>query len=251
MSPLLLLSNSTNYGYSFLEHARTAIAEFVGQKRELAFVPFALADHVRYGELVADALAELPLAVRVVTPDENGAKLISEASVVFVGGGNTFRLLKTIQDMKVLQLIRERHADGELSYIGSSAGTNLACPTIRTTNDMPIVSPDGFESLGLVPFQINAHFQDDDAFTGHMGETRRTRLNEFLEENDTPVLALREGAWIERATNGKVRLDGENGAILFHRSKYGVSEVRLGAGDDLTALTSCSPHFDSPAAARA
>jgi len=112
---------------------------------------------------------------------------------------------------------------------------------------MPIVSPHGFESLGLVPFQINAHFQDDDAFEGHMGETRRTRLIEFLEENDTPVLALREGAWIERRQSGDVRLGGANGAILFRRSSTGgAEETDLSAGHDLSDLASTVPSYDSP-----
>ena len=194
---LLLLSNSRNYGQAFLEHAVDPINNLANSD-DIVFVPFALADHDSYGKLIAESLADIPSTIHVATPDDDGAQLISEAPVLFVGGGNTFRLLKTVQQMKILKTIAERHAEGTLRYIGSSAGTNLACPTIRTTNDMPIVSPDGFEALGLVPFQINAHFQDDDAFEGHMGETRRTRLTEFLEENEVPVLALREGAWIER-----------------------------------------------------
>ena len=180
---LLLLSNSTNYSAKFLSHALEPIDGFL-RGSDLVFVPFALADHQAYGELVAGALSPLGVNVHVAPPDANGAALINEASAVFIGGGNTFRLLKTLQTLGVMQSIRERYAAGGLRYMGSSAGTNLACPTIRTTNDMPIVSPEGFEGLGLVPFQINAHFQDDEAFEGHMGETRRTRLNEFLEEND-------------------------------------------------------------------
>ncbi len=187
---LLLLSNSKNYGSEFLEHAFEPIERLV-QQDELVFVPFALADHKGYGETISAALSPLSIKVRVATPDRDGVKLVSNASALFVGGGNTFRLLKTLQALGVMPSIQQRYERGELRYMGSSAGTNLACPTIRTTNDMPIVAPDGLEALGLVPFQINAHFQDDDAFTGHMGETRRTRLTEFLEENDVPIVALR------------------------------------------------------------
>lgn len=243
---LLLLSNSRNYGQDFLAHALEPIARLAGQD-DVIFVPFALADQQGYGKMVSESLAGLPNAVRVVKPDHDGATLISEASVLFVGGGNTFRLLKSLQRLGVMKVITERHAEGSLRYIGSSAGTNLACPTIRTTNDMPIVSPDGFESLGLVPFQINAHFQDDSAFKGHMGETRRTRLIEFLEENDTPVLALREGAWIERYNSGELRLGGANGAILFRRSSTGAAEeCDLSTGHDLSDFASTVPIYDSP-----
>ena len=238
---LLLLSNSRNYGQAFLAHALEPISRVAGQD-DIVFVPFALADQEGYGNLVTESLAELPNTVRVATPDQDGATLISRASVLFIGGGNTFRLLKSIQRLGVMKEIVERYAEGSLRYIGSSAGTNLACPTIRTTNDMPILSPDGFESLGLVSFQINAHFQDDDAFEGHMGETRRTRLVEFLEENDTPVLALREGAWIERYRSGDVRLGGANGAILFRRSSTGgAEENELSTGHDLSDLASTEP----------
>ncbi len=241
---LLLLSNSRNYGEEFLEHAIDPIDSLTAGD-DIVFVPFALADHDGYGKLVSESLAQLPGNVQVATPDEDGARLISQASVLFVGGGNTFRLLKTMQRMAVLDGIAGRHAAGSLRYIGSSAGTNLACPTIRTTNDMPIVSPDGFKALGLVPFQINAHFQDDDAFEGHMGETRRTRLTEFLEENDVPVLALREGAWLERTSNGEMRIGGANGAILFRRSSEGVHEEHLKGGDDLTELAASAAVYDS------
>jgi len=244
LTSLLLLSNSKNYGGSFLEHALKPIAKLVHQD-DLVFVPFALADHENYGKLISDALSTLPFAVQVATPDERGIELISRAKVLFVGGGNTFRLLKTVQNLGVMPSIVRRYRSGELRYMGSSAGTNLACPTIRTTNDMPIVSPDGFEALGLVPFQVNAHFQDDQAFVGHMGETRRTRLTEFLEENDAPVLALREGAWIEMTASGKLHVGGENGAILFRRTRHNVEEVELQSGDDLADLESSTPVYDS------
>ncbi|MCL4153739.1 UNVERIFIED_CONTAM: hypothetical protein GTU68_000071 [Idotea baltica] len=233
---LLLLSNSKNYGARFLDHALGPIEELV-QHDELVFVPFALADHKTYGDLISKALSTLPITVRVATPDQDGAKLISEASVLFVGGGNTFRLLKTVQALDVMPSIRERYEQGDLRYMGSSAGTNLACPTIKTTNDMPIVVPDGFEALGLVPFQINAHFQDDEAFEGHMGETRRTRLTEYLEENDVPVIALREGAWIKGLGNGELTVGGNNGAIVFCRSDVGTEERELVTGDTLSEST--------------
>lgn len=241
---LLLLSNSKNYGGEYLEHALAPISDLV-QQDEIVFVPFALADHEGYGELVSKALLPLSITVRVATPDQDGVKAISEASVLFVGGGNTFRLLKTMQGLKAMPSIRQRYEQGELRYIGSSAGTNLACPTIRTTNDMPIVFPNGFEALGLVPFQINAHFQDDEAFEGHMGETRRTRLTEFLEENDVPIIALREGAWITGGVDGSFALGGENGAIHFWRVGSETKEHDLVMDEGLSALSHCQSTYDS------
>lgn len=240
---LLLLSNSTNYRAKFLDHAHEPIEQLV-QGDDLVFVPYAFADHQAYGQLIIDALSPLDINVNVATADAAGAELIRGASALFVGGGNTFRLLKTLQSLGVMSSIQDRHTNGELRYMGSSAGTNMACPTIRTTNDMPIVSPQGFEALGLIPFQINAHFQDDEAFEGHMGETRRTRLREFLEENDVPVLALREGAWLAGHEGHKLTLGGKNGAILFRRSDRDVEESDLATGDSLTQLLEVEPSYD-------
>jgi dipeptidase E len=132
---------------------------------------------------------------------------------VFVGGGNTFRLLKTLQDARLLQPLAARARAG-MPYLGASAGTNIAAPTIRTTNDMPIVQPDSFDALGLVPFQINPHYLDADPATRHMGETREERLREFLEENDRTVVGLREGAWL-RVEDARLSLEGKAPARIF------------------------------------
>ncbi len=160
-----------------------------------------------------------PLAVDVVGLHELDARAAVEAAeVLFVGGGNTFRLLKGVQDHGLIEPVRRRVAAGELSYLGSSAGTNHACPTIRTSNDMPIVEPDTFEAFGLVPFQINPHYQDPDPGSTHMGETREQRIREFLEENDVPVLGIREGAWLRRRGDA-LTLGGTKGAVLFRRDE--------------------------------
>ncbi|MFW5946853.1 MAG: dipeptidase PepE, partial [Gemmatimonadota bacterium] len=150
---LLLLSNSTVHGRPFLEHALDAIAEFLADRRTVHFVPFALADRDGYTAKVADALR--PLGVDVVGLHTVDASAVEAAEAVFVGGGNTFRLLKAVRERGLVEPVRRRVAAGELAYLGSSAGTNLACPTIRTSNDMPIVEPDRFEAFGLLPFQIN------------------------------------------------------------------------------------------------
>ena len=236
---LLLLSNSSLHGMGFLEHARDAIADFLGDARTVHFAPFALADHDGYTGRVADVLE--PLGVRVVglhTVDARSA--VEDAEALFVGGGNTFRLLKTVQRLGLVEPVRRRAVDGELRYLGSSAGTNLGCPTIRTSNDMPIVEPDRFEAFGLVPFQINPHYQDPDPDSTHMGETREQRIREFLEENDVPVLGVREGAWLRRR-GPELTLHGETGAVLFRRGR---DPETLGDGSDLSPLLGEPARYD-------
>lgn len=142
---------------------------------------------------------------------------MSHSEVVFCGGGNTFRLLKTLEDLELVELLRGLIGDG-MPYLGSSAGSNLACPTIMTTNDMPIVQPRSFAALGLVPFQINPHYIDSDPTSTHMGESRERRIQEFHEENSTPVVGLREGGML-RVQDGHLLLKGIAGARIFTRGK--------------------------------
>jgi dipeptidase E len=229
---LLLLSNSTLHGHGFLEHALDAIASFLDGREIVHFAPFALADHGGYTAKVADALE--PLGARVIglheIHDPRGA--LEEAEVLFVGGGNTFRLLRALQRLELLEPVRRSVRSGKLSYMGSSAGTNHACPTIRTTNDMPIVEPHGFEAFGLIPFQINPHYQDPPADSTHMGETREQRIREFLEENDVPVLGMREGSWLRRQED-TLTLQGTTGALLFRRGR---DPEPLSGGAELSEL---------------
>jgi dipeptidase E len=145
----------------------------------------------------------------------NPEAAVNEAEVVFIGGGNTFRLLKALYDFGVLDPIRKRVNEG-MPYIGSSAGSNVAGPTIKTTKDMPIVQPPSFDALGLVPFQISPHFLDPDPNSKHMGETQEERILQFLEENDTPVAGLREGAMV-RVDDGATFLKGSSGARIFRK----------------------------------
>ena len=239
---LLLLSNSRVYGRGYLEHAMGAIEEFLNGRKTVHFAPYALKDHDGYVTVVQDALK--PLGVTVVGLQATGEpkQAVEQAEVLFVGGGNSFRLLKSIRRLGLIEPVRRRVAAGKLSYLGSSAGTNQACPTIRTTNDMPIVQPDSLESFGLIPFQINPHYLDPDPQTTHMGETRMERIAQFLEENDVAVLGMREGSWLRRR-DAELRLHGETGAMLFRR---GMAPQPYEGGADLSFLLELPARFDQP-----
>ena len=156
---------------------------------------------------------------------------VEGAQAVFVGGGNTFRLLDALSKTGLIAAIRDR-VRGGVPYIGSSAGSNIACPSIRTTNDMPIVEPPSFAALDLVPFNINPHYQDAIAGATHMGETREQRIAEFHEENFESVVGLREGAWLT-VDGGTVALGGTAGGRLFRR---GMPAAELASGARLDFL---------------
>ncbi|MFF0223631.1 dipeptidase PepE [Streptomyces sp. NPDC004629] len=237
---LLLLSNSTAPGRGYLEHALDEILDALGTVRRLVFVPYALADHDAYTGKVAAALEPLGIEVTGVHTAADPVAAVREADAVFVGGGNSFRLLTALHTRGLVTAIRDRVADGAV-YLGSSAGTNMACPTVRTTNDMPIVQPPTFEALGLLPFQINPHYLDASPDSTHMGETRAERLEQFLEENDVPVVGLREGTWLRRADD-RLTLGGTSaGAVLFRR---GETPEELAAGRDLSHLLTLPARFD-------
>lgn len=229
MKRLMLLSNSTGYKDGYLDHAMPAIREFLGPTKHLLFVPFALADRAAYTAKVTERFAREGIDVKPLVEGAAGASALEEAPATFVGGGNTFRLLDALQRARFLEPLRRRAKSGML-YLGASAGTVITAPTIKTTNDMPIVQPQWFEALGLVPFQINAHYVDADPSSTHMGETREDRLIQYLEENETPVLGLREGAWLD-VTDETVRLAGTNGAKLFRR-EHVPEDLATGASID-------------------
>jgi dipeptidase E len=159
------------------------------------------------------------------------ASAIEQAESVFIGGGNTFRLLKGLQDLGIIDGIRRRVREG-MPYIGSSAGSIVACPTLKTTKDMPIVEPASFEALALVDFQISPHYLDPDATSIHMGETQEERISQFLEENDAPVVGLREGGFL-RVDGESVFLGGESGARIFRRGRAAAEAQPGGRIDSL------------------
>jgi dipeptidase E len=228
---LLLISNSTLHGSGYLDHAEAEIRSFLGDVKRVLFVPFALYDRDRYTSTAQQRFEKMGYELWSVHTATAPVKAVNETDAVFIGGGNTFRLLKALYDFDLLEPIRKRVEAG-MPYIGSSAGSNVAAPTIKTTNDMPIVQPPSFDALGLVPFQINPHYLDPDPNSRHMGETREERILQFLEENDTPVIGLREGAML-RIENGETILRGSSGARIFRK---GLEPVEVSPGAQLNTV---------------
>jgi len=221
---LLLISSSNVYGYGYLDHAEPYLRDYLGSDcKRIAFVPFAAFDHDDYTAKVRERFARMDI-------DVVGLDRIGDVDALFVGGGNTFRLLKTLYEREMLDGIRTRVRDG-LTYVGSSAGSILTCPTIMTTNDMPIVRPPSFDALGFIPFQLNCHYIDADPSSTHMGETREIRIAEYHEEHATPVLGLREGSML-RVENGVTRLLGEKRARIFRRGEESFEIEPNSAVDD-------------------
>jgi len=214
---LLLLSSSRVHGRGYLDHAEDLIRDFFTGVSRVLFVPYALRDRDGYAAVARQKFQALGFGLDSLHEAADPTAAIRQAEAMFVGGGNTFRLLNILYTAKLLLPIRQRAQNG-MRYMGASAGSNLAGPTIRTTNDMPIVQPPSFEALGLVPFQINPHYIDADPASTHMGETREQRLREYLEENEVPVVAIRESAIIH--VEGEiVTLEGDAGAMIFRRGR--------------------------------
>lgn len=228
---LLLISNSTLHGRGYLDHAEKEIRDFVGSGSRVAFVPYAVHDRRAYTAKAQERFRAMGLSLVSIHDVSNMQRAVDEADVIFVGGGNTFRLLKGLHDHNLLGPIRRRVAAG-VPYIGSSAGSIVACPTLKTTKDMPVVQPPSFEALGLVPFQISPHYLDPDPSSTHMGETQEERIMQFLEENEETVVGLREGS-ILRVHAGAVILKGPNTARIFRR---GEKPVETTPGSNLCPL---------------
>jgi len=228
---LLLLSTSTVFGSGYFDYAEAEVRDFLGATPCLLFVPYALQDLDAYAAKAQERFAGMGIRADSIHKAGDARQAVQEADAIFIGGGNTFRLLKKLYDLDLLDAIRGQVANG-MPYMGASAGSNVATPTIRTTNDMPIVQPPSFGALGLVSFQINPHYLDPDPGSTHMGETREERIVQFLEENMTSVLGLREGGII-RVEQGRAQLKGVAGGRLFRR---GVAPVELSPGADLTGL---------------
>jgi dipeptidase E len=231
---LLLISNSTNPGEPYLDYPKTRIKDFLGKDPVKAlFIPYAAVTFSfdEYEEKVSERFREIGHEIVSIHHFNDPVSAVQEAASIVVGGGNTWQLLKMIRDINLIDIVRQKVFAGT-PYIGWSAGSNVACPTIRTTNDMPVVQPDSFEAFNLIPFQINPHYIDANP-AGHAGETREQRINEFIEVNpDIYVAGLREGSMLI-LENEKLILSGTSTLRIFKR---GMDPLELGSNDDLTLL---------------
>lgn len=232
---LLLLSNSTNAGEKYLEYPKQYIADFLRKSNvaEVVFIPFAAVtfSYDEYESRVQERFAEFNVTVKSIHKAADPQQAINNAQAIVTGGGNTFHLLKTLQDLDLVNTIREKVLNGT-PYVGWSAGSNIAAPTICTTNDMPIVQPQSFNALNLIPFQINPHYLDAHP-DHHAGETREQRLLEYIEANKNMyVTGLREGCMF-LVEGGNISLVGSKSVRLF---KYGQEIKELEARDDFGFL---------------
>ncbi len=217
MKRLLLVSSSKVHGSGYLEHCEAQILELFARIDKVLFVPYALFDRDAYARQARQRFRAMGLELESIHETKDPVAAVGNAEGIFIGGGNSFRLLGELQRRGLVAPIRDRVEAG-MPYLGTSAGSNIACPTIKTTNDMPIVQPASFTALGLIPFQINPHYLDSDPDSTHQGETREQRLTEYLEENDTPVIAIREGGMIVVA-GLEIKLEGKPGAVLFRKGQ--------------------------------
>ena len=217
---LLLISNSTNAGEEYLEYPKPEIKKFLGDQKICGvFIPYAgvSISFDEYASRVKQRFNEIGHDIRSIHEFTDPVKAINDAEAIIVGGGNTFNLLKMVRDNKLIGPIREK-VRTQTPYVGWSAGSNMACPTIKTTNDMPIVQPDSFEALNLVTFQINPHYLDKNP-DGHAGETREDRITEFLIANkEITVFGLREGCML-RIEDRAMELIGNKPVRIFEYGK--------------------------------
>jgi dipeptidase E len=231
---LLLISNSTMPGEAYLDYPKHEIKKFLGDKSLTAlFIPYAAVTFSfdLYEQKVAERFNELGFRIQSIHHFDDPMKAVYDAELIVVGGGNTWQLVRMLHDNQLIEAIRTKVLGGT-PYIGWSAGSNVACPTFRTTNDMPIVDPKGFDTIDLVPFQINPHYLDANP-EGHGGETREQRIEEFLEINpDVYVVGLREGTMF-LVEDHQINLIGNRTARIF---KKGTAPMELNSEDDFGFL---------------
>jgi dipeptidase E len=231
---LLLISNSTNPGEEYLDYPKQYIREFLGaQGLQALFIPYAgvTLSFDEYEKKVKTRFNEIGHDVVSIHHFDDPSEAVENARVIVVGGGNTFQLAAILQKRGLIEKIRNRVLAGT-PYIGWSAGSNVACPTICTTNDMPIVRPESFDAFNLIKFQINPHYTDSNPL-GHAGETREMRIKEFTELNrDVMVAGLREGSML-LIEDEKIKLYGSGNMKIF---KYGAPPLEVGNEDDIGFL---------------
>lgn len=215
---ILLISSSQVYKKGYLDHCIGEIKSLLQEKvQEILFIPYAKKDRDSYAQKFVSRLEKEGFIVKSIHSVNDPIRAVIEAQAIFTGGGNTFLLLNELYKNNLISVIREKINDG-IFYLGASAGSNIAGPTIKTTNDMPIIYPPSFDALNVVPFQINPHYFDLLPNELQAGETREERIREFHEWNDSPVVALRQEAML-LIQNGQIILKGGQGVKLFQKEK--------------------------------
>lgn len=234
MKNIIIASTSTVHGGDYLEYLLPELSVHFEHCKTILFIPFARPggiSHNEYTEKVALAFAKINKEIKGIHEFEDFAKAIKNAEGIFTGGGNTFLLVSQLYKNKIINLLAETVKNGT-PYLGTSAGSNICGLTMQTTNDMPIIYPPSFQTLGLVPFNLNPHYLDPDTQSKHMGETRETRINEFHSFNNVPVLGLREGSWLD-VKGDNITLKGNLTARLFRQNQ---TPVEIESESDLSYL---------------
>jgi dipeptidase E len=220
MKKIILASTSTIYGSEYLEYILPTLARFFKDIDEILFIPYARPVGVTFQEytnIVKKSFSKIRINVRGIHEFNDTIQAVQNSQAIFTGGGNTFVLVNTLYQKKLIPIIKEVIENGTL-YFGTSAGSNIGGLSMKTTNDMPVVYPPSFETLGLIPYNINPHYLDPQPDLKHKGETRETRIKEFHTYNDIPVIGLREGSWLE--IKGKnIVLKGDLNARFFQKGK--------------------------------
>lgn len=231
---IIIASTSTVHGGDYLEYLLPELSVHFEHCKIILFIPFARPggiSHEEYTAKVASAFAKINKEVKGIHEFEDLSSAITNAEGIFTGGGNTFLLVTQLYKNNIMTVLAETIKSGT-SYLGTSAGSNICGLSMQTTNDMPIIYPPSFITLGLVPFNLNPHYLDPDIQSKHMGETRETRINEFHAFNNTPVLGLREGSWLVVKGN-EITLKGTLQARLFMPNQ---TAVEIESGTDLSYL---------------
>lgn len=217
---VLLASTSTLFGGKYLEYITDEIKELYNGINEIVFIPFARPGGISHDDYTAKAKAffeEINIRIKGLHEFDDQIEAVNNAQGFFTGGGNTFLLVKTLHEKGLMSVLKENVEKGK-PYLGTSAGSNIGGLNMKTTNDMPIVYPPSFECMGLVPFNINPHYLDPNPDLKHNGETRETRIKEFLTQNDTKVIGLREGNWIRKIGN-RITVEGDQETRIFEKAK--------------------------------
>ena len=235
MKNLIIASTSTVYGSGYLEYLLDPLADLFSKTEEVLFIPYARPggiSHSDYTALAANAFLKIDKKVVGIHTFDDPVAAIQNAKGVFTGGGNTFVLVAQLYKNEVMETLREAIFNG-LFYLGTSAGSNICGVTMQTTNDMPIVYPPSFKTLGVVPFNINPHYLDPISGSKHMGETREIRIKEFHTQSNLPVIGLREGSWL-RIKGNSIILKGLYSARFFEQNK---EPIEIESGNTFEKLT--------------